>query len=1224
MNVQQGHTCSHVRKNVDVVSQALASFATFRGSRMRERIEIRSMFLSFVMLTLPVVCHAAGKRAQGENEWMPNLVARMSLPWNNSLVRGNVPVFGVAYGRDFKLWRLEFGEGEEPKRWQTIKVSHKQVTHDPWTAGEVRWDPDWGARGNLYTWETGLTSYEYRSYPWTKNLNGIYTLRLVVEGKSGQTVEARVTVEVGRVLVRAKGGTANSPDNRVVLSAPPQAITEDFLTVSIQPSTDVSVGPDYVQIGKIYEFRPPRTNFTKPVTFTMSYSDDMLHANGKTIPEKKLGIYAYQPVEQYWKYVPCKLIAEQNTLVAKITSVTRYVAYFCILADLKAPETPALAPLPKSVEANEIDLNGTAEPGCKVEVFVGENLVATARADDAGRFTADHVALRKGSNTLRARAVDAAGNASPYCPPILVRYMPHPPKRVKSVQILGTYYAMQEDRFLVKLVGEDSNPNVNTCMAHVFSSATDPKGIDLLLRETEPTSGIYVGLFQVKRQSNQERSQIGALRDGEIITAFSLADPSKRDTQPYKDMTPPTAPRIWSPTHPSHCQWTFENTGSGRLGEWRTLDGKYGAAVTRIEDYQNCYLELSKQARKSHLGAVAIEKPFPLDKFPILAFDYCFDPWVRIDLLVNLKGIGWRNVNLTDERTHYYERIGKVFGIVRDGRWQHAEVDLLGLARRAYPGRAEYVAEGIQFVNWDKTGALRMSFGASGLRPISYQIDNFALLAYSSKSDVEFRWEAQDEDGIAGYSFCLDHSRKMMPKKTLMTTDTQKRYEGLDDGRWYFHVRAQDKPGNWGPANHYLVVIDTAAPKVVAASPRGENVPWDTPITVRFDDSNGTGINPYSVRLVVDELPFSIVNDGLSFDVETQTLTFRPRDVSPAGMLYADGQTVRVHLRAADYMGRQVTGQTDWVYQVTSPLKVRPSRPDGKNGWYITPPEIRYETHKGEEVKYDWQIDFAQDEFARRGNSINTLIVNLKRQGKTERFAKLFKLDTTIPRVSVRIAPPIPDGHNGMYLKPPTVSLSHDDYVLRAGGLTGTYFAGEFEHPILTRQDAADVFAGPLAAKHTVVGAHSARWRGKIHADVSGDYEISLASPSRGASAGLLIDGTRLLTAAGPQRRQSAARVFLFAGFHDIEIRYRSQKSANWRMSLRWKPPKQRRTYVPSDQLFAIVPLAKIYYRWDDGPVHVYKVPFPARRGKHVLYAWAEDEAGHIGEKTSVKVAVMP
>jgi hypothetical protein len=60
---------------------------------------------------------------------------------------------------------------------------------------------------------------------------------------------------------------------------------------------------------------------------------------------------------------------------------------------------------------------------------------------------------------------------------------------------------------------------------------------------------------------------------------------------------------------------------------------------------------------------------------------------------------------------------------------------------------------------------------------------------------------------IAGYSYVLDQSASTTPDETVNTTETSKSYTDLENGVWYFHVRAKSNNGVWGDADHYKVTI---------------------------------------------------------------------------------------------------------------------------------------------------------------------------------------------------------------------------------------------------------------------------------------------------------------------------------------------------------------------------------------------------------------------------------
>ena len=102
-------------------------------------------------------------------------VAKISLPWDQFLVRADVPVFELACGPDFKRYVLEFGQGSDPTEWHPIAVSTHPRPTDPYAAGKVEWCRDSGGRGNLGVWHAGVTSYRYPGRE--ENFNGVFTVR---------------------------------------------------------------------------------------------------------------------------------------------------------------------------------------------------------------------------------------------------------------------------------------------------------------------------------------------------------------------------------------------------------------------------------------------------------------------------------------------------------------------------------------------------------------------------------------------------------------------------------------------------------------------------------------------------------------------------------------------------------------------------------------------------------------------------------------------------------------------------------------------------------------------------------------------------------------------------------------------------------------------------------------------------------------------------------------
>ena len=60
--------------------------------------------------------------------------------------------------------------------------------------------------------------------------------------------------------------------------------------------------------------------------------------------------------------------------------------------------------------------------------------------------------------------------------------------------------------------------------------------------------------------------------------------------------------------------------------------------------------------------------------------------------------------------------------------------------------------------------------------------------------------------GVTTFSYILDNMPFTFPDNAVSATSTMKAYQNLNDGLWYFHIKAQ-KQGVWGAATHFLVRI---------------------------------------------------------------------------------------------------------------------------------------------------------------------------------------------------------------------------------------------------------------------------------------------------------------------------------------------------------------------------------------------------------------------------------
>ncbi len=102
---------------------------------------------------------------EGDAVIAPNGAAALISPAPQSFIRGTVPVVGIITGGDVQRYRLQVGEGVAPDAWFTLAEDVGTISGDL-----LRWD--------------------------TRHLNGIYTLRLLVDRAAGHTDELRETLTV--------------------------------------------------------------------------------------------------------------------------------------------------------------------------------------------------------------------------------------------------------------------------------------------------------------------------------------------------------------------------------------------------------------------------------------------------------------------------------------------------------------------------------------------------------------------------------------------------------------------------------------------------------------------------------------------------------------------------------------------------------------------------------------------------------------------------------------------------------------------------------------------------------------------------------------------------------------------------------------------------------------------------------------------------------------------
>ncbi len=232
-----------------------------------------------------------------------------------------------------------------------------------------------------------------------------------------------------------------------------------------------------------------------------------------------------------------------------------------------------------------------------------------------------------------------------------------------------------------------------------------------------------------------------------------------------------------------------------------------------------------------------------MGKNPILTFDYRSDEHARADLLLKA-GRKPTIVGFTD-REPASARLGDIPDVKTDGRWHTASVDFTRLMTRQDTrfGVQKYEIGRLAFGDW----------GYSAMPPgASYELDNIALLpVVSTVNGFRLSWSARDPSGISAYAYIWSPEAEREAPTTPLAAGGAAEFGRLSEGRQFFHLRARDGAGNWGPTSHYPFLIDNTPPDVSEVHPPPDTGAAAARIRVRFKESLA-GIDPATIRLKVN------------------------------------------------------------------------------------------------------------------------------------------------------------------------------------------------------------------------------------------------------------------------------------------------------------------------------------------------------------------------------------
>jgi len=115
-------------------------------------------------------------------------------------------------------------------------------------------------------------------------------------------------------------------------------------------------------------------------------------------------------------------------------------------------------------------------------------------------------------------------------------------------------------------------------------------------------------------------------------------------------------------------------------------------------------------------------------------------------------------------------------------------------------------------------------------------------------NNTSFSWN--QEDGVTNFSYTLDNNSQGVPDNKPEGDKSFTSYSNIEDGIWYFHVRA-DKDGSWGGTSHYLVRIDNSSPASfkIEVNP-SIKTSFKQPIISFFTTDSSSQIDRYTLKII--------------------------------------------------------------------------------------------------------------------------------------------------------------------------------------------------------------------------------------------------------------------------------------------------------------------------------------------------------------------------------------
>ncbi len=196
--------------------------------------------------------------------------------------------------------------------------------------------------------------------------------------------------------------------------------------------------------------------------------------------------------------------------------------------------------------------------------------------------------------------------------------------------------------------------------------------------------------------------------------------------------------------------------------------------------------------------------------------------------------------------------------------------------------------------------------GDDYLKPYITSTTNVDQNTWTNNNNVQVQWEVPQN--VSGLSWSITHDLKSEPESKPQGLVSNKSFENLSDGIWFFHLKFYDGK-RWGTTSHFRVLIDTVRPQPLVITVRQVDASSFPRLTFKTTDTT-SGVEHYEVFVnSLENKEFSLPED--------QALT--QQDVQLANLEYGKHTAL---VKAIDRAGNEAVATVEFEVQPIESPKI--------------------------------------------------------------------------------------------------------------------------------------------------------------------------------------------------------------------------------------------------------------------------------------------------------------